>query len=233
VREEIMAVVAHDLRTPLSTVVMLADRLGREGSLEPAQVAGSLERCAARMQRLVEDLLLLTRLEAGHLSVRAAEDDLAACLRDVVDMVRAQADRKRVNLVVDTPDGEVRAVFDRDRIEQALGNLLTNAIKFTPSGGEVRAALVCRDRDCTVCVSDTGAGIQPEHAEEIFRAFWQAPQAAHGGVGLGLAIAKGIAEAHGGSLSVDPPAGSGATFRFVLPFAGAPSDRVSLRPGSA
>ena len=112
------------------------------------------------------------------------------------------------------PDEETFMVCDPHRIEQALGNLVANAIKFTPAGGTVRIEMGAASDHVFFRVSDTGPGISPEHASEIFRPFWQAPDAPRQGVGLGLAIARGIVEAHGGSLTVESAPGAGATFSF-------------------
>lgn len=216
--EEIMAVVAHDLRNPISLVVMHASKMSAGQSVDTVSVGRALERSATRMQRLVEDLLAFTGLAAGHLSVSLSEIDARNAAYHVVEQLSHAAIRGNVELRCVAPEKEVRIVCDPERVEQALGNLVANAIKFTPRGGSVRVEVEGRADGAGFRVSDTGPGIDPQYASEILRPFWQAPGAPRQGVGLGLAITRGIVEAHGGSLTVESTPGAGATFAFTLPF---------------
>ena len=216
-REQVMAVVAHDLRNPLNIVVGHAARLRAGVPVDGASVGVALERSAKQMTRLTEDLLVTSRLEAGHLALHRLRVDARTVVESVVAQLGQAATRKHIALSSAVPDREVAATVDLDRIEQALGNLVANAVKFTPKGGKVRVELEASETHATYRVIDTGPGTRPENRENIFRPFWQGPNAARQGVGLGLSIARGIVEAHGGEISVESSPGHGATFWFTLP----------------
>ncbi len=230
-QREVMAVVAHDLRNPLNIIALHAARMSGGKPVDIASLGGSIERSTQRMQRLIEDLLLFTRREAGHLLMRRARVDIRGTVHSVVEQLVPAALHKNVSLTFDTPGEEMSAVCDPDRVEQALGNLVANAIKFTPPGGKARVTLEAGSDHAIFRVSDSGPGIGPEHAEEIFRPFWQAPGVPKG-VGLGLAITRGIVEAHGGTLTVASTPGAGSTFSFTLPFEEAPRASSSFKVAS-
>ncbi len=217
-RDEIMAVVAHDLRTPINVVTTQASLMAAGKAIDVVTVGKALDRSAARMQRLVADLLAFAGLEVGHLTVEVSQVDIRTVGHHVIEQLGHTALRGNVELLLVAPDREIRAVCDPDRIEQALGNLVANAIKFTPAGGSVRVEISAGHDGAIFRVADTGPGIDPQHTVEIFRPFWQAPGAPKQGVGLGLAITRGIVEARGGSLTVENVPGAGATFSFTLPF---------------
>ena len=215
---EVMAVVAHDLRNPLNVVAVHAAQMSAGKPVNVPTVGGALERSAARMQRLVEDLLVFGGLEVGRLRVQSTRVDVRSTGKHVVEQLGHAASRQKVALTLAVPEEEIFIVCDPDRIEQALGNLVANAIKFSPTGETVRIEIGAASDHAFFRVHDSGPGVSPEHLAEIFRPFWQAPGAPKQGVGLGLAIARGIVEAHGGSLTVESAPGAGATFSFTLPF---------------
>jgi signal transduction histidine kinase len=230
--EQAMAVVAHDLRNPLNTVALQAAIMQNEKAPVDARKAGRVLAQSARiMHRLVEDLLAYAKLEAGHFSIHPKDVDVCEIVREAHDQYRVTASRRKVEIAVTLPSQPTHVVCDHDRILQALSNLIGNAIKFSPAGGRVRVELEARDEDCLFRVVDTGPGILPEHFEKVFRPFWQAPGSTASGAGLGLAIARGIVEAHGGEIGVESHAPPGASFIFTLPFDATRKSSASL--GSA
>jgi signal transduction histidine kinase len=229
-REQVLATVAHDLRTPLQTVLLQARALERIDSASVHAAGELLERSGLRMLRLVEDLVTLSKADAGQLSIDPVRGDARMVVRDATEELRALAERKRITVRVEQPAEETPLAGDHDRLVQALGNVLGNAIKFTPEGGTVRVILTATAEECVFVVSDSGPGVRPEHLGDIFRPFWQAPGAPKHGVGLGLAIARGVVEAHGGSLTVEAAVGGGATFCLRIPRDGSPRKSMTVAP---
>lgn len=226
--EQLMAVVAHDLRNPLNTITFQAARLKRGALDEPEKAGETLARNAKLMERLIGDLLTFSTLQAGHLAIEAADVDVREIARHTCEQFRPIAERRGIEVSAAVPEREVRVRCDRDRIVQALGNIVANAVKFTPDGGRVGIELDADGSECVFRVRDTGPGIPPEHIEDVFRPFWQA-EPNKKGMGLGLAIARGIVEAHGGEIGVER-AGPGATFMFTIPYGAVPSPSASLPP---
>ncbi|WP_394846775.1 sensor histidine kinase [Pendulispora brunnea] len=215
--EEIMAIVAHDLRNPLHVIAGYALLLQEGSPIDGLGVGVALERSVQQMQRLIEDLLAMSKLERGHLSIQRDRVDARALVKGVLEQLRRLADRKRITMSCAVPSQDVSIECDADRIEQALGNLISNAIKFTPEGGRVDVELELSTTHAIFCVRDTGPGISAEFRDRIFRPFWQGSNDARQGVGLGLAIARGIVEAHGGAIDVGSAPGGGTVFKFVIP----------------
>jgi PAS domain S-box-containing protein len=226
-KDEFLSTVSHELRTPLTAILGWATLLLRGAS--PGAVAKSdvlrrgletIERNARAQGRLIEDVLDVARIISGKLRLQLGVVDLAAVVAAAVDVVTPAAEAKRVRLVAEM--GEPQPVFgDADRLQQVVWNLLSNAVKFTPSGGRVDVHLHARGGQVELCVSDTGQGIQPDVLPYIFDRFRQADSSAsrqHGGLGLGLAIARHLVELHGGEVSAQSHGqGRGATFRLRLP----------------
>ena len=220
-REEALAVVAHDLRNPLNLIATNAAFL-REGALPPEQRTRLLEiteRSVRQMDRLIADLLDEARIQAGRFTVQPDLMRIEEVVDEAIHAWRADAEHKGVRLTAAVDPGPpVRA--DRDRILQVLHNLIGNAVKFTEAG-EVEV-LARRGSDCLVCsVRDTGPGIQKAHLPRLFERYWQADRQDRRGAGLGLPIARGIVEAHGGRIWLESEVGSGTTFFFTLPEASA------------
>ena len=220
-RDEVLAVVSHDLRNPISTIAAAAELLS-DVSMPPERQGENLEiigRAAHRANRLIQDLLDVATIEAGRLSVRTKRVDLVELVEEVGSQMRLGADLEGVDLSVRVP-AELPAVeADRDRILQVMSNLIGNGLKFTPSGGQVTVAAERAPGGVSVTVSDTGPGIEPEMEQHLFDRFWRGHGANLRGAGLGLAIVKGILEAHGTGVDVETEVGRGSAFSFTLPTA--------------
>jgi PAS domain S-box-containing protein len=223
-REEVLSIVSHDLRNPVSTVQMSAALL-QDPTIELSdedrrkQVA-VISRSAQRMNRLISDLLDVARIEGRRLSISCKCEDIASIASEAVEAFKHIALEKHIDLKCTVADGLKKINADRDRLLQVLSNYLNNAMKFTPEGGTVslRAQSVADDSRVQIAVSDTGPGIAAEDLPNAFTRFWQARGTAHLGSGLGLAIAKGIAEAHNGSVAVESTPGKGSTFYLEIPY---------------
>ena len=224
-REEVLAIVSHDLRNPLNTIAMGASALKEFAADEPARdkYTGMIQRAIQRMNRLIEDLLDVVRLEGGQkLALNLSPVELAPLLGELCESFQAQADPRRQVLACDIDPALPAVSADRDRLAQVLTNLVGNALKFTPEGGRVEVSAALLGGEARVSVRDSGPGIASEDVAHIFDPYWQAGRTARLGAGLGLPIAKGIIDSHGGRLWVESPPGEGATFTFALPLAGAP-----------
>ncbi len=221
-RQDILAVVSHDLRSPLSTVLLAASNLLERRS-EPAGVADDrpllamIGRAANRMERMIKDLLDVSSIEVGHLAVVAVPTAVAAIIDDLLEAMAQPAAAGSVELVARPVDPLLLVRCDRDRILQVLSNIVGNAIKFTPAGGRVELSTELSDELVRFAVADNGPGIAEELVPHLFERYRQAAETASRGRGLGLFIAKGIVEAHGGSIGVDTALGRGAAFSFALP----------------
>jgi PAS domain S-box-containing protein len=220
-RDEMLGVVAHDLRNPLSTITMAAQMLLEVGSPERTLERKQLEimrRAGERMKRLISDLLDAKRIESGGLTVDPRPEDVNTVVTDAVEMLRPLASSSSLQLDAAVSDGLPRVMVDPARVQQVLSNLVGNAIKFTPPGGSitVRAELGA-DGEVCLAVADTGPGIPNEQLPHIFGRFWQGKRTDRRGVGLGLAIAKAIVEAHRGRIWVESQVGSGTSFYFTVP----------------
>jgi signal transduction histidine kinase len=214
-REIVLGIVAHDLRNPLGAIALSSQVLRRR----PTDVKrlDAIERAARRMDRLIGDLLDASVLDNNmSLSVIVADEDVAPLVADAVAAVTSDATLKGISLVTEmTPD--LRASCDRERILQVLGNLLGNAVKFTPEGGRVTVRAVTSESFVRVEVSDSGPSIKPDHQQFVFERNWTSGGKA--GAGLGLFIARGIVRAHGGRLWVHSEPGHGTTFFLTVPAA--------------
>ena len=221
-RDEMLAVVAHDLRNPLNTISMAADMLVETAPAPQRRQADIVRRSAERMNRLIQDLLEVTRMETGGLSVERHPEQVGTLLNEARNMLQPLASAQGISLDVDTAaDAAPPALIDSSRILQVLSNLVGNAIKFTPQGGQIRVRAEPRGSDLLFSVADTGPGIPHEQVPHIFSRFWQASRGDRRGIGLGLAIAKGIVDAHEGTIWVESRPGDGSTFFFTVPLAGA------------
>ena len=209
--------VAHEMRTPLTTMAGAAEGY-RDGLYTADELADTTAAETVRLQRLAADLAAVSRVDEGRLQLEVAADDLSAIVRTVVDRFgRRFAD---AGLVLDAPDhSPVPVTVDRERVVQALGNLLDNALAYTPSGGRVDVAVATTDGTAIVRVSDTGRGLTPEQLTQVFERFYRADPGGHArGTGVGLTIARAIARAHGGDLTAaSPGVGQGAAFTFSVP----------------
>ncbi len=220
-REEVVSIVSHDLRNPLGVVAAAADLLielpldEKERRLQAEIIA----RSAGRMGRLIEDLLDVARIEAGAFVVRPSAERVRPILEEAIELSAHQAEQAGVALLVEVASHVPPARMDRDRILQALTNLIDNALRFTARGGSVTLGGVERDGRVALSVSDTGEGIAPDAVDRLFDRFWQTEGAGKGVAGLGLAIVRGIVEAHEGEVQVESEQGVGTTFVLLLPSA--------------
>jgi signal transduction histidine kinase len=213
-REDVLGIVSHDLRNPLNSIGLNAHMLAKKTG---AREALAIERAVPRAEALINDLLTAAALDAGSLPLQKSAESLCEVLQEAVEMQLPCA-RERSVVLEATIAGEIPPVtMDRRRVLEAVGNLIDNALKFTPAGGRVTVEARPGEGAVAVAVSDTGPGIAADQLPHLFDRFWQGATRRKAGAGLGLSIAKGIAEAHGGRLHVDSPPGRGATFTLVLP----------------
>lgn len=217
VRDEVMAVVSHDLRNPVGTISAASELLldipvPEERKREHLR---AIHRSAERMGVLIRDLLDVARIDAGRFFVNPEEVDVAEMLEEVSVIMGRLARERHVSVRVEVEEGLAKVRADRDRIVQVLENLVSNAVRFSPEWGTVRLAANARPGEVVLSVTDEGPGIPEEDRGRLFERFWKASRKE--GAGMGLAIVKGIVDAHGGSVSVQSTLGEGATFSFVLP----------------
>jgi PAS domain S-box-containing protein len=228
-KDEFLATLSHELRTPLNSIIgwvgVLKQDQGRETLRKAIDV---IDRNSRRQAQMIDDLLDVSRIVSGKLSLDVQRVNLASVIDDVLPLARAAADAKGVHLTT-THDGTADVSGDRARLQQMVWNLVSNAIKFTNRDGIVSVALHTRDNTAQVDVIDDGQGIAPELLPHIFERFQQGDSSStrkHGGLGLGLAIVKSLAEVHGGSVRASSAGlGRGATFTVMLPLCGAARER--------
>ena len=223
IKDEFLATLSHELRTPLTSILGWANLL-REGQLKPAQGAQALEaieRNALNQKQLIDDLLDVSRIITGKLRLDVRPVDVAAALQDAVAGIRPAADAKEIQLVCLCEPELSPVAGDPSRLQQALWNLLFNAVKFTPARGRIEVRAERAGAHVRISVTDTGKGVAPEFLPYVFDRFRQADGGTtrrFGGLGLGLAIVRHLVEAHGGTVHADSPGeGLGATFSLTLP----------------
>ncbi len=221
-RDDVLAVVAHDLRNPLNTVTMAVSLMLENTPVEKVQERRQVEivrRAADRMNRMIQDLLDVKRMESGRLGIQPQPESPASLVNDTVEMLRPIATGSTIVLESEVAENLLPVMADSSRIQQVLSNLVGNAVKFTPRDGRVTVCAEPIDGGVRFGVKDNGPGIPPDQVPHIFGQFWQAMPSDRRGIGLGLAIAKGIVEAHGGMIWVESQVGVGSNFFFTLPSA--------------
>ena len=222
IREDVLAVVSHDLKNPVSTMKLVAHIFRNFEEIDANKVlefASKVQRSADEMDTLIDDLLDFARIQSGTFSIVPSLDSVSEVLMPVIDRIGLQAEARGQRLEVDLPAGLPDVPVDARRIAQVVSNLVRNAIKFTPEGGTIRVSAFQQGRQIRVCVSDTGPGIPQEHLLKVFDRFWRVPGTRKQGTGLGLSIARGIVEAHGGTIWAESELGKGSSFFFTLPLA--------------
>jgi signal transduction histidine kinase/DNA-binding response OmpR family regulator len=233
-RDQMLAVVAHDLRNPLSTVSMGAEVLQEEVTDESHRtMAEMVHRAASRMQRLIEDLLEASRIQRGRLHLEVRPERIQPLVQEAVSMLGPLAGSAGIQLRADIDPDLPPVLMDGTRILQVLSNLLGNALKFTPEGGLVQIRCDRYGGGVRIEVTDTGPGISPEQIPHVFGQYWQADDSDARGIGLGLSIVRGIVRAHGGEVWVESEQGRGTTFFFTLPAAAIATASDAALPAAA
>ncbi|HEV2440126.1 MAG TPA: HAMP domain-containing sensor histidine kinase [bacterium] len=220
-RRRLFAGVAHELRTPLSVIQgTLEGVLDRVLEPTPERIA-TLHSQALLLARLITDLRDLSLAQAGQLQLNLQAIDAGPVVRETIEALAPLADERRVALRTEVPQGLPRIDVDPDRLRQIVQNLVENAVRYTPAGGEIRVTMLADGAaSVRLAVSDTGAGVEAADLPHIFRHFYRADQSrarSSGGMGLGLAIVKSLVEAHGGRVTVDSTVGRGSTFTVTFP----------------
>jgi PAS domain S-box-containing protein len=233
-KSEFLASMSHELRTPLHTIIGFSELLSEqfEGPLNDKQkrFVEHIHRDSLHLLELINDVLDLSKIEAGRLELHREAFDIGMAIEEVLHSIRRQAELKM--LAVDTNIAVESAVYaDRVRFKQVLLNLLSNAVKFTPEGGRVRVDASLRDRSFEVSVTDTGVGIPLDEHKTVFDKFYQVGNTTKGvreGTGLGLAITQHLVEEHGGRIWVESEVGRGSRFTFTIPLEAAESQSSSV-----
>jgi PAS domain S-box-containing protein len=240
IREDVLAFVSHDLKNPLSAILMNSQLLLKMELKDAAlserlnKVAETVRLAALRMQSLISGILDFAKVQGGTFAVEPKEQDLKPLLDSLFKTVMSLANAKSLRLAQEIEASLPSLHCDGNRVMQVLSNLLGNAIKFTPEGGAITVSARRQDGEVRISVSDTGPGIAPQQLPHIFERYWQAKETARQGTGLGLSIAKGVVDAHGGRIWVESVFGSGCVFHFTLPVYGHAGLRVGVaRPKSA
>jgi signal transduction histidine kinase len=222
VRDDFLGMVAHDLRTLLGGIALSAEVQIRsaapdeEAGRRVLDAAAKIQRLAARMNRLIGDLVDVVGIEAGRLAIAPVPYDAEALIREVLETFEPTASARRISLNA-TTDRSLLVRIDHQRIFQVLANLVANALKFTDEDGTISVRVAPLGGEVRFSVADTGAGIAREHLESIFERFWQVRSSDRRGLGLGLFISRSIVEAHGGRIWAESELGKGSTFSFTLP----------------
>ena len=221
-RDEVLGIVSHDLRNPVHTVLlasaMLLELAGNGPEEAPTRKhLDIVRRSAQQMDSLIRDLLDVASIGSGRLSVQLEPHEAAQLLLSAAEVLRPIAEAAELRFDVELPAPPSVVLADADRFVQLLSNLVGNAVKFTARGGSVALAAQAVDGEVWFSVRDTGGGIPDHDLARLFERFWQAERGHRRGAGLGLAIAQGIVEAHGGRISVESRVGEGTTFHFNIP----------------
>jgi signal transduction histidine kinase len=223
-RDEVLAILAHDLRNPMNSILSAASLLAltsEDGATKKPLAV--IERATRTMQRLVNDLLDIARIEGGNFVMQTAPVEIGELIRESVELFEPQALATNITLRVAVDDGLPPVPADRDRLLQVFSNLFGNALKFSTTGKTITARATRCDGGVHVSIKDSGAGIPAEDLERVFDRFWQADRSSRAGAGLGLAICKAIIEAHGGTIWAASAVGRGTTMHFEIP------ERATLR----
>jgi signal transduction histidine kinase len=215
-RRELVAWASHDLRTPLASMQAMLEAI-EDGLVEPEHYLPTLRDQVRTLSLLVDDLFELARIDAGVLRMELQQTNVSGLVESALRLLEPEATARGVGLEAYV-DGEAAAPMAPDKIERVLFNLLTNAVRHTPSDGSVAVHAEQRDSDVLVRVEDTGEGLAPEAPARMFERFWRAdPARSGGGTGLGLAIARGLVEAHGGRIWAENRPDGGAIVSFTIP----------------
>lgn len=223
-REDILAVVSHDLRSPLTIIGMTAELLNKRASSKPElnwlnDIAIKIESASGKMKRMISDLLDASAIESGKIQVNLEPFNANVFLEEIKSHFSAIIQERSIDFEIEQPKGDVVVLGDADRIHQVFSNLIDNAVKFTPRGGKIAVRSNLSNGKVQFSVSDTGIGISEENQQHLFDKYWQIKGTKAKGTGLGLYITKGIIEAHDSKLEIKSIPGKGTTFNFDLPLA--------------
>jgi signal transduction histidine kinase len=223
-RDNFLGLVSHDLRNLLGGIVTGAELLSarapdNEDGAQTRVQTTRIQRYAARMNRLIGDLIDVASIDAGKLAITPVSSDATTLIAEAMDTFQAAASAKGISLQAEIVGSPLLAEFDHDRMLQVLANIIANAIKFTSQGGSIQVRGACAGDELRVSISDTGSGIPGDRLEAIFERFWQAGKDDRRGVGLGLYISRCIVEAHGGKIWAESTLGAGSRLSFTLPVA--------------
>lgn len=221
-RDDVLGVVAHDLRNPLGNILLQAALMRTREKTKDRPLhapAEAIERAANRMNRLIQDLLDVTRLEAGHLAVEQTRLPVAQVFSELLESQRSLCASAGIDLRVEASANLPDLWADRDRLLQIFENFIGNALEFTGRGGSITVGAIAQDTEVCFWVRDTGTGIRADELDHVFDRFWRARQGRGRGGGLGLAIVKGLVEAHAGRVWAESTPGRGSTFFFTMPSA--------------
>jgi len=219
-RDDLLGVVAHDLRNPLALISLSAQQVARQLPADAARArraTEAIERSCTRANRLIERLLDIRRAQDGRLPLVSQSLSAVGLVAEAIEAQAPLAATRSLSLEMDAPDGLPPVWADHDRISEVLANLIGNAVKFTPPGGRISVGVVNREEDVLFSVKDNGPGIPTEALPHLFEVFWQGGRRELGGFGMGLPIARSIIAAHGGHIWVESKPGSGCTVFFTLP----------------
>lgn len=235
-REDLLAVVSHDLKNPLAAILMstsLFFKMNVDAKNETARkalrYAEGIKRSVDRMRRLIDDLLETAKIEAGVLSISRREADAGPLALQAIELFETLAHEKKIFLERNISPGNLKIFCDPDRVLQIFSNLLGNAIKFTESGGLIRVSLELFGEHAHFSIQDSGLGIHSEQVPHVFERYWQDRTLGSRGTGLGLYIAKYLVEAQGGKIWVESEVGRGSTFHFTLPLVYASAQGLTTR----
>lgn len=231
-KTQFLSITSHELRTPMTPIkaqlqLLLKEHLGKLNQRQKKSL-GMIERNTERLDRLLKELLTISRIQSGRLKLNPVKQPMQQIVEETVSFMKPFADEKKITI-----EKQIEWVqdveFDRDKITEVMQNLISNAIKFTPEGGKITVSLKKYGNGALVSVKDTGIGLSKEDCENIFKPFFQADtwrSRETGGTGLGLAICKGIVEAHGGKIWCEGKPNEGSTFSFFLP--PKPGEKIKL-----
>ncbi|MFL7794937.1 MAG: ATP-binding protein, partial [Anaerolineae bacterium] len=232
-KSDFIAIASHELRTPLSLILLYAAMIREQMGDAEGQQLDAVLRAAMRLRHIIETMLNLRYLETGEMELVLESFDLRAEVQDACEEYETIAGTRGLTLATDLPSKEVNILADREKVRVVLDNLISNAVKFTPSGGRVHVSLVPQDNSVEIAVADTGIGIPLDEVNRIFDRFYQVEDhmtRRHGGMGLGLSIVKGVVELHGGRVSVESVPDHGSRFNVLLPLS-VSNERIAM-PGS-
>jgi signal transduction histidine kinase len=221
-RDDVLAVVSHDLRNPLNSIAIQAGLLlnsqdGGNAASAILKAGQTIQRSVDHMNRLIRDLLNLASIQAGRLSLERSRQKVASLLADTMEMFAPLAREKSIRIEIDCAPGLPDVDCDRERVLEVLANLVSNSIKFTEAGGTITLRAEGTEHSVQFAVTDTGVGISEDQLDHIFDPYWKGKGNGGKGTGLGLYIAKGILEAHNTAVSVRSQVGTGSSFSFSLP----------------